>query len=46
MVAMPERVADYPRPPALRASRDPVRVIAMDQVLCDTAAARHGPQLL
>lgn len=43
MVAMPERVADYPRPPALRASREPVRVIAMDQVLCDTAAAGEEP---
>jgi len=36
---MPERVADYPRPPALLASRDPVRVEVLGQVLCDTAAA-------
>ena len=43
MVAMPERVADYPRPPALRASREPVRVIALGQLLCDTAAAGQEP---
>jgi len=36
---MPERVADYPRPPALRSSHDPVRVEALGQLLCDTAAA-------
>jgi uncharacterized protein (DUF427 family) len=46
MVAMPEQVADYPRPPALRASREPVRVIAMDQVLCDTAAAGEEPLVI
>ena len=42
---MVERVADYPRPPALRASRDSVRVEALGQVLCDTATAGgdHGP---
>lgn len=39
----PERVADYPRPPALRASFDPVRVEVGGAVLCDTAAA-GGPQ--
>ena len=43
MGAMPERVADYPRPPALRASREPVRVIALGQLLCDTAAAGQEP---
>jgi uncharacterized protein (DUF427 family) len=36
---MAERVADYPRPPALRPSHDPVRVEVLGQVLCDTAAA-------
>jgi len=36
---MAERVADYPRPPALVASHDSVRVEALGQVLCDTAAA-------
>lgn len=36
---MTERVADYPRPPALRASHDPVRVELFGQVLCDTGAA-------
>ena len=36
---MPERVADYPRPPALLVSHDPVRVEVLGQVLCDTAAA-------
>ncbi|MBM5800031.1 MAG: DUF427 domain-containing protein [Cyanobacteria bacterium K_DeepCast_35m_m2_023] len=39
---MAERVADYPRPPALRASHDPVRVEVLGQVLCDTDAA-GGP---
>lgn len=34
-----ERVANYPRPPELRCSSDPVRVEALGQVLCDTAAA-------
>jgi uncharacterized protein (DUF427 family) len=36
---LPERVADYPRPPALRASHDPVRVEVGGALLCDTAAA-------
>jgi len=36
---MAERVADYPRPPELRVSHDSVRVEALGQVLCDTAAA-------
>ena len=36
---MAERVADYPRPPALRASHDPVRVELFGQLLCDTVAA-------
>ena len=35
----PERVADYPRPPELRVSHDPVRVEIGGQVLCDTAEA-------
>ena len=39
----PERVADYPRPPALRASREPVRVEVGGQVLCDTAARGQPP---
>ncbi|MEB3172979.1 MAG: DUF427 domain-containing protein [Cyanobacteriota bacterium] len=48
MAPLPERVADYPRPPALRASREPVRVEVGGQVLCDTAAAGGdaGPLLI
>lgn len=41
----PERVADYPRPPDLRASVDRVRVEVGGQVLCDTAAAGGGGTL-
>ena len=33
---MPERVADYPRPPALVESAEQVRVEALGQVLCET----------
>ncbi|MFM2080504.1 MAG: hypothetical protein RLZZ589_1555 [Cyanobacteriota bacterium] len=33
---MPERVADYPRPPALRASGEHVRVEALGRLLADT----------
>lgn len=43
MVALPERVAEYPRPPALRASHEPVLVEVGGQVLCDTAAAAEEP---
>ena len=39
----PERVADYPRPPALRPSHEPVRVELGAQVLCDTAVAGEQP---
>ncbi|MFM1811071.1 MAG: hypothetical protein RLZZ336_9 [Cyanobacteriota bacterium] len=39
----PERVADYPRPPALRSSWDSVRVEVGGQLLCDTAAAGQQP---
>jgi len=42
MANTPERVADYPRPPALRASHDLVRVEVGGAVLCNTAAA-GGP---
>ena len=43
---MPERVADYPRPPALRSSHDTVRVEVLGQVLCDTASAGPGAEPL
>jgi len=43
MRAQPERVADYPRPPALRASTDLVRVEVGGQLLCDTAAEGGQP---
>jgi len=39
ILSMAERVAEYPRPPELRASHDSVRVEALGQVLCDTVAA-------
>ena len=35
----PQQVADYPRPPALQISHDPVWVEIAGQVLCDTAEA-------
>ena len=36
---MPERVADYPRPPALVESAEQVRVEALGQVLCETGSS-------
>lgn len=43
MAALPERVADYPRPPALRSSCERVRVEVGGQLLCDTTAAEGQP---
>jgi uncharacterized protein (DUF427 family) len=39
----PERVADYPRPPALRSSSERVRVEVGGRLLCDTAATGQPP---
>jgi uncharacterized protein (DUF427 family) len=35
-MASPERVCDYPRPPALVASEEHIRVEALGQLLCDS----------